>query len=99
VLPTLSTAGPALRPPVLCRESARLRKARIGGQSNPNSKIVKEGVKLEPLLKNVKPFEFFQFERKGYFSVDTDSTSERPVFNRSVTLRDTWEKIKKSQKE
>ncbi len=66
---------------------------------NPNSKIVKEDVKFEPSLKNVKPFEFFQFERKGYFSVDPDSTNERPVFNRSVTLRDTWEKVKKSQKE
>ncbi|GAB4336595.1 MAG: glutamine--tRNA ligase/YqeY domain fusion protein [Candidatus Abyssubacteria bacterium] len=64
---------------------------------NPNSKIVKEGVKLEPSLKEVKPFEFFQFERKGYFCVDPDSTSERPVFNRSVTLRDTWEKVRKSQ--
>jgi len=66
---------------------------------NPNSKIVKEGVKLEPSLKSVKPFEFYQFERKGYFSVDPDSTNERPVFNRSVTLRDTWARIKKSQKE
>jgi glutaminyl-tRNA synthetase len=66
---------------------------------NPNSKIVKENVKLEPSLKNVRPFEFFQFERKGYFSVDPDSTNEQPVLNRSVTLRDTWEKIKKSQKE
>jgi len=66
---------------------------------NPNSKIVKENVKLEPSLKNVRPFEFFQFERKGYFSVDPDSTNEHPVLNRSVTLRDTWEKIRKSQKE
>ena len=65
---------------------------------NPNSKIVKEGVKLEPSLKNVRPLEFFQFERKGYFSVDPDSTDERPVFNRSVTLRDTWARIQKSQK-
>jgi glutaminyl-tRNA synthetase len=66
---------------------------------NPNSKMVKEGVKLEPSLKNAKPFEFFQFERKGYFSVDPDSTSEKPIFNRSVGLRDTWEKIKKSEQE
>ncbi len=66
---------------------------------NPNSKIIKENVKLEPSLKNVRPFEFFQFERKGYFSVDPDSTEEHPVFNRSVTLRDTWAKIQKSQGE
>jgi glutaminyl-tRNA synthetase len=65
---------------------------------NPNSKIVKEGVKLEPSLKNVKPLDFFQFERKGYFSVDPDSTDERPVFNRSVGLRDTWAKVQKKQK-
>jgi glutaminyl-tRNA synthetase len=65
---------------------------------NPNSKIVKEGVKLEPSLKDVKPFEFFQFERKGYFSVDPDSTEEHPVFNRSVGLRDTWAKIQKQKK-
>ena len=65
---------------------------------NPNSKIVMEGVKLEPSLKDVKPLEFFQFERKGYFTVDRDSTDEKPLFNRSVTLRDTWAKIKKSQK-
>ena len=65
---------------------------------NPNSKTVMEGVKLEPSLKNVKPLEFFQFERKGYFTVDRDSTNEKPLFNRSVTLRDTWAKIKKSQK-
>jgi glutaminyl-tRNA synthetase len=64
---------------------------------NPNSKIVKKDVKLEPSLKEVKPFEFFQFERKGYFCVDPDSTREHPVFNRSVTLRDTWEKVRKSQ--
>ena len=65
---------------------------------NPNSKIVMEGVKLEPSLKNAKPLDFFQFERKGYFSVDPDSTDERPVFNRSVGLRDTWAKVQKSQK-
>ncbi len=65
---------------------------------NPNSKTVMENVKLEPSLKDVKPLEFFQFERKGYFSVDPDSTDERPVFNRSVTLRDTWARIKKAQK-
>ena len=48
---------------------------------------------LEPSLENVKPRERFQFQRLGYFNVDTDSTSEKLVFNRTVTLRDTWAKI------
>jgi glutaminyl-tRNA synthetase len=39
-----------------------------------------------------------QFERLGYFSVDKDSTSDRPVFNRIVTLRDTWAKVQAKQK-
>jgi glutaminyl-tRNA synthetase len=65
---------------------------------NPNSKIIKQGVKLEPSLKGGKPLEFFQFERKGYFSVDPDSTDEKPIFNRSVTLRDTWARMQKKQK-
>ena len=38
------------------------------------------------------PGERFQFEREGYFVADPDSTPERPVFNRTVTLRDTWAK-------
>ncbi len=46
-----------------------------------------------------KPGEFFQFLRQGYFCVDADSTPEFPVFNRSVTLRDSWAKIEKSQQE
>ncbi len=62
---------------------------------NPNSLIVLTGCKLEPSLKEAKPGDRYQFERKGYFCVDLDSTPERLVFNRSVTLRDTWEKIKK----
>ncbi len=37
----------------------------------------------------------FQFERLGYFCVDPDSTAQRAVFNRTVTLRDTWAKIEK----
>jgi glutaminyl-tRNA synthetase len=36
-----------------------------------------------------------QFERLGYFSVDADSTRERPVFNRTITLKDSWAKIEK----
>ncbi|MFO7849958.1 MAG: glutamine--tRNA ligase/YqeY domain fusion protein [Spirochaetia bacterium] len=52
--------------------------------------------KLEPSLKEAKPEEFFQFLRKGYFTVDAvHSEPGTPVFNRSVSLRDTWAKIKK----
>jgi len=42
------------------------------------------------------PGDFFQFERMGYFCVDPDSVPGKPVFNRTVTLRDTWAKIEKS---
>ncbi|MDT0538682.1 glutamine--tRNA ligase/YqeY domain fusion protein [Croceitalea sp. P059] len=48
---------------------------------------------LEPSLKNAKVGERFQFQRLGYFNVDLDSTIENLVFNRTVTLRDTWAKI------
>lgn len=59
---------------------------------NPDSLKVIEGY-LEPSLKNVKQLDKFQFERLGYFCVDYDSTPERLVFNRTVTLKDTWAKI------
>ena len=54
---------------------------------------------LEPCLAAAKPGERFQFERLGYFVVDPDSTDQRLVFNRTVTLRDTWAKIEKAQQE
>jgi glutaminyl-tRNA synthetase len=59
---------------------------------NPTS-LITVTARLEPSLKEAKPGDRFQFERKGYFCVDDDSTAERPVFNRSVTLRDTWAKL------
>jgi len=65
---------------------------------NPDSLKILKGCKLEPSLKDVKPGERFQFERLGYFCVDPDSTPERPVFNRTVTLKDQWAKIAKSGK-
>jgi len=48
---------------------------------------------LEPVLAEARPGEVFQFERQGYFCADVDHVHGRPVFNRTVTLRDTWEKI------
>jgi glutaminyl-tRNA synthetase len=66
---------------------------------NPRSLELLEGCKLEPGLAQAQPGERYQFERKGYFCVDTeDSAPGKPVFNRTVTLRDTWAKIEKQQK-
>jgi glutaminyl-tRNA synthetase len=65
---------------------------------NPNSLEVVADAKLEPSLSNAKPGAGYQFERLGYFCVDKDSTQERLVLNRTVTLRDTWVKIEKAQK-
>jgi len=60
---------------------------------NPDSLRTLTHCMLEPSLAGAKPGEGFQFEREGYFCVDRDSTPERLVFNRTVTLRDTWAKI------
>lgn len=49
---------------------------------------------IEPYIKGAKPFSLFQFERLGYFNIDPDSTDGKPVFNRTVQLRDTWSKLK-----
>ncbi|MHC4222699.1 MAG: glutamine--tRNA ligase/YqeY domain fusion protein [Planctomycetota bacterium] len=55
--------------------------------------------KLEPGLKVAEPGARYQFERQGYFCVDSvDSAPGKPVFNRTVTLRDSWAKIEKRQK-
>jgi glutaminyl-tRNA synthetase len=63
---------------------------------NPDSLTILSDCYLEPGLQHAKPGAFFQFERTGYFCVDTvDSKEGRPVFNRSVTLKDTWSKIEK----
>lgn len=61
---------------------------------NPASLQLKTGF-VEASLKDVKPGEKFQFERQGYFCVDPDSTSGRPVFNRTVTLKDSWARMQK----
>ncbi len=64
---------------------------------NPNSLEVLTGSKLEPSLRDVEPFSHFQFERLGYFCADPDSAPGKPVFNRTVALRDAWAKIEKRQ--
>jgi glutaminyl-tRNA synthetase len=48
---------------------------------------------IEPFVKNFRPGDKFQFERTGYFCMDPDSTPDKPVFNRTVSLKDSWAKI------
>jgi glutaminyl-tRNA synthetase len=64
---------------------------------NPNSMEVLQGCKVEPSLANAAPESFYQFERLGYYCVDQDSSSEKLVFNRSVSLRDVWARMKKKK--
>ena len=59
---------------------------------NPKSEEVLAGCKLEPSLKNAAVNEKYQFERLGYFSVDKDSGGGKLVFNRTVSLKDTYAK-------
>jgi len=66
---------------------------------NPKSLEVLTDCRIEPSLKDLKPGSNCQFERQGYFCVDIkDSRVDFPVFNRTVTLRDTWAKIEKKSK-
>jgi glutaminyl-tRNA synthetase len=60
---------------------------------NPESLTVLTGCKVESMLAEAQPGTRFQFERQGYFCVDTDSQAGGPVFNRTVTLKDSWAKI------
>ena len=62
---------------------------------NPHSLEVIAGAKIEPSLAMAKPGTRYQFERNGYFCVDPDSREGMPVFNRIVTLKDTWAKIER----
>lgn len=62
---------------------------------NPNSEVIVRGAKAEPSLATAKAGDKFQFERLGYFVVDKDSADGKLVFNRSVSLKDTWAKEKK----
>ena len=63
---------------------------------NPESLVVVEDAKAEPEVLKAKAGDYLQFIRKGYFCVDSkDSTPEKPIYNRTVTLRDTWARMKK----
>ncbi|MCE1187556.1 MAG: glutamine--tRNA ligase/YqeY domain fusion protein [Ignavibacteria bacterium] len=62
---------------------------------NNNSLVVLPNSYVEPSLLTTQPGDKFQFERLGYFCTDKESPTDKPVFNRTVTLRDTWAKIEK----
>src|SRR5271155_839293 len=64
---------------------------------NPNSLEVITNAKLEPSLASAATGSRYQFERLGYFCVDPDSKPGKPVFNRTVALKDTWAKVEKKQ--
>ncbi len=64
---------------------------------NPDSNIVMEQAKFEPAIELSDNPIAYQFERLGYFISDYDSTNDNPVFNRTMTLRDSWAKIEQSQ--
>ena len=59
---------------------------------NPESLKILPECYIEPFVKNAKPLDHFQFERLGYFNLDYDATPEKPVFNRTVQLKDSWTK-------
>jgi glutaminyl-tRNA synthetase len=65
---------------------------------NPDSMEVLQGCKVEPSLTGATVGTRIQFERQGYFCVDQDTTEDKLVFNRTLSLRDTWAKIQKQQK-
>ena len=63
---------------------------------NPDSLIEVKGVKLEPFIaENARKGEKFQFQRVGYFTPDYDSTPDNLIFNRTIALKDSWEKAQK----
>ena len=63
---------------------------------NPRS-FNKTTAYIEPNIYSLEPYSHYQFQRKGYFSVDPDSTARAPVFNKTVGLRDNWTKQKQNQ--
>ncbi|MBT3203902.1 MAG: glutamine--tRNA ligase/YqeY domain fusion protein [Gammaproteobacteria bacterium] len=64
---------------------------------NPDSLLTLNNAKLEPSIETTRQSLAYQFERLGYFIADTHSTMESPVFNRTMSLRDSWAKIEKEQ--
>jgi len=68
--------------------------ANFANELNPNSLQLLNGARIEPALADAKLEVPMQFERNGYFCLDPDSKPGKPVFNRTIGLRDTWAKEK-----
>ena len=62
---------------------------------NPDSLTVLDNCYVEEYAATMRPGDYLQFQRIGYFMADTDSTPEHPVFNKTVGLKDTWAKMNK----
>ena len=63
---------------------------------NPDSLKIRENVMIEPwLAERLKAGDHYQFQRLGYYTVDPDTTADKPVFNKTIGLRDTWAKVSK----
>jgi glutaminyl-tRNA synthetase len=69
----------------------------LDGELNPSSLTERNDARLEPSLSSIEPWERFQFERLGYFMADPDYTAAKPLFNRIVTLKDSYVKSQKKQ--
>ena len=59
---------------------------------NPDSLSILKNCYVEPYAATMKPLTYLQFQRIGYFTPDSDTTPEHPVFNKTVGLKDTWKK-------
>jgi glutaminyl-tRNA synthetase len=66
---------------------------------NPDSLEVVPHAKVEPAVRELSPYDRFQFLRLGYFSIDPDTSDDRLVINQTVELRDTWARIKKQRQQ
>lgn len=93
-----ATAAIRLYHPLLLADQGKLPPDQDWTQSlNPQSLELLTGCVVEPSLRSATPGARFQFERQGYFCVDSDSSADTLVFNRTVSLKDAWAKIEKTQ--
>jgi glutaminyl-tRNA synthetase len=65
---------------------------------NPNSINIIKNCKIEPAISKLKPYDRFQFLRKGYFCIDPESINHNIIINQTVGLKDTWQKIQNQNK-